>query len=497
MIFENVMDKRIIYLASSCVLFAAIIIGVWFSSGDGGETGKHRCDVLTAILSARENVVLRNAARATWFHDVTTVQWCKPVFVVGDTPCYVHPLDRADEFSCLPINLTKKCGQQSIALRVTPSQTIQPQVAITNFAFKVNVNIAVKGLGILSGILSRNSFPASVSLYDAITDNVVCSVAFTSVESGVEVDGYVYRMVQNCVLPEGFEGIMSAKTSDERMLRSPLRFQVTWDTGGNLISFSNMNVEHYYSNDAIRILDTKRPPTASMMFALQSDCNEYEKYVHLTEERARNWTMNVARQQAELEREAREHRDIVFVPITDVYRNLPAKLLSFYQKALELYNFDFLVKMDDDTILDVAAISKGLLGILEERKDRVWWGNFRVNWKVYRFGKWGEKRYNAVSYPPFACGAANAMSSDLVTWLSRNKDDLHAFQGEDTSVGIWLAAVQPHYEDDIRWNCGDDSDECCNPETFSFGQLNADEIRRKYQLIQQNKSLCESPCTSK
>jgi hypothetical protein len=47
------------------------------------------------------------------------------------------------------------------------------------------------------------------------------------------------------------------------------------------------------------------------------------------------------------------------------------------------------------------------------------------------------------TYPAFACGSGNVVSQDLVQWIAANANALFAYQGEDVSMGIWLAALNP------------------------------------------------------
>lgn len=86
-----------------------------------------------------------------------------------------------------------------------------------------------------------------------------------------------------------------------------------------------------------------------------------------------------------------------------------------------------------------------------------------------RVGKWQELEYASPAYPAFACGSGYVVSRDLVQWLASNADKLKAYQvpgakncggvgassdecnvrnlawlqGEDVSMGIWMAAVGP------------------------------------------------------
>lgn len=72
--------------------------------------------------------------------------------------------------------------------------------------------------------------------------------------------------------------------------------------------------------------------------------------------------------------------------------------------------------------------------------------SFRKNWQVNLFGKWAESNYQSIVYPPFACGTGYILSSDLVDWLCKNLNSLFRYQGEDVSMGIWLASILPNYE---------------------------------------------------
>ena len=74
-------------------------------------------------------------------------------------------------------------------------------------------------------------------------------------------------------------------------------------------------------------------------------------------------------------------------------------------------------------------------------QPQVWWGHFRNDWAVERSGKWAEPDYTAAVYPSFACGAGNVLSRDLAALIGVNVDSLHSYQGEDVSLGIWLAAA--------------------------------------------------------
>ena len=79
--------------------------------------------------------------------------------------------------------------------------------------------------------------------------------------------------------------------------------------------------------------------------------------------------------------------------------------------------------------------------------------SFRTNWPLDRWGKWKERDYPSSTYPAFACGSGSVLSTDLTGWLADNADRLKHFQGEDVSLGIWLAALNPVLINDEDFQC--------------------------------------------
>ncbi|XP_051470642.1 UDP-GalNAc:beta-1,3-N-acetylgalactosaminyltransferase 2 isoform X6 [Apus apus] len=129
--------------------------------------------------------------------------------------------------------------------------------------------------------------------------------------------------------------------------------------------------------------------------------------------------------------------------VIDTYRNVPAKLLNFYRC-------------------------------------------FRLNWAVDRTGKWQELEYPSPAYPAFACGSGYVISKDIVQWLASNSERLKTYQGEDVSMGIWMAAVGPKRYQDSLWLC----EKTCESGMLSSPQYSPQELRELWRL----KELCGDPC---
>lgn len=64
-----------------------------------------------------------------------------------------------------------------------------------------------------------------------------------------------------------------------------------------------------------------------------------------------------------------------------------------------------------------------------------------------------ENDWTSPWYPWFACGSGYIITHDLIEWLAINFDRLYAYQGEDVSMGIWMAAINPiKIEVSYFWN---------------------------------------------
>ncbi|KFO84144.1 UDP-GalNAc:beta-1,3-N-acetylgalactosaminyltransferase 2, partial [Buceros rhinoceros silvestris] len=112
--------------------------------------------------------------------------------------------------------------------------------------------------------------------------------------------------------------------------------------------------------------------------------------------------------------------------------------------------------------------------------------SFRLNWAVDRTGKWQELEYPSPAYPAFACGSGYVISKDIVQWLASNSERLKTYQGEDVSMGIWMAAVGPKRYQDSLWLC----EKTCESGMLSSPQYSPQELRALWRL----KELCGDPC---
>lgn len=75
----------------------------------------------------------------------------------------------------------------------------------------------------------------------------------------------------------------------------------------------------------------------------------------------------------QLAKEEELHQDIIYVPMVDVYRSLPQKLLLYFFSVLKRdTSFTHLLKTDDDCFVNIWLVIKMLLR--NYKTKRTWFG---------------------------------------------------------------------------------------------------------------------------
>jgi hypothetical protein len=123
----------------------------------------------------------------------------------------------------------------------------------------------------------------------------------------------------------------------------------------------------------------------------------------------------------------------------DEYSLLPEKVLQAYAWALSTFpSIKWLAKVDDDSFVRVKHLEDYLNKYNPEVPMLI--GKIIPHHKVPRKGKWAEhSMFKEKHYPPWAKGSAgHVLSRASVEYLVRNSKQLHRYQGEDVSIGIWL-----------------------------------------------------------
>ncbi|XP_030695319.1 UDP-GalNAc:beta-1,3-N-acetylgalactosaminyltransferase 2 isoform X1 [Globicephala melas] len=444
-------------------------------------------DVVVGVLSARNNHELRNVIRSTWLkHLVQHPALSQRVlvkFIIGAHGCEVPVEDREDPYSCKLLNITNPVLNQEIEafslLEDTSSGLSEDRVV--SVSFRVLYPIVITSLGVFYDAsdvgFQRN---ITVKLYQAEQEEALFIARFSPPSCGVQVNKLWYKPVEQFILPESFEGTIVWESQDLQGLVSRNLHKVTLNDGGGVlrvITAGEGALPHEFMEGVEGV-------AGGFIYTIQEG-DALLKNLHSRPRRLLDHISNLHEEDALLEEESSLYDDIVFVDVVDTYRNVPAKLLNFYKWTVETTSFDLLLKTDDDCYIDLEAVFNRI-ALKNLDGPNFWWGNFRLNWAVDRTGKWQELEYPSPAYPAFACGSGYVISRDIVHWLAGNSGRLKTYQGEDVSMGIWMAAIGPKRYQDSLWLC----EKTCETGMLSSPQYSPQELTQLWKL----KELCGDPC---
>ncbi|NP_001018523.1 UDP-GalNAc:beta-1,3-N-acetylgalactosaminyltransferase 2 precursor [Danio rerio] len=445
-------------------------------------------EVLVGVLSARHNHELRQAIRDTWlgylkqhphFQNRVLVK-----FIIGAQGCSVPLEDLEDQYSCSQLELSEAAvsGQEMAILSVPDSSALlQSDVPVLSLDFKVLHSVVITQLGVFPNkpphYLKGN---ITVRLLQVDQEEAVISARFSSVSPGTAADGMFYKPVEQFILPKGFEGTLLWEAEDSTALMSVNTSALRLNNGGGVLHFRSIEEGTLPHRNALGF-----PGLAGGFTFTVYDVEVLSEMLRGRSGRQKIREAQLKGEDEALQEESLRHGDMVFVDVVGTYRNVPSKLLQFYKWSVENADFSLLLKTDDDCFIDVDAV---LMKMQRRRLTHtsLWWGNFRQNWAVDRVGKWQELEYASPAYPAFACGSGYVVSRDLVQWLASNAQHLKAYQGEDVSMGIWMAAVGPRKYQDSGWLCEKE----CYVDMLSSPQHSAEELR----LLWSRKNKCGDPC---
>ncbi|GMP94478.1 hypothetical protein CsSME_00043928 [Camellia sinensis var. sinensis] len=145
---------------------------------------------------------------------------------------------------------------------------------------------------------------------------------------------------------------------------------------------------------------------------------------------------------------------------------LPKKVKFFFSTAIQNWDADFYVKVDDNIALDL----DGLVELLESRRgqDSAYIGCMKSGDVITEEGKpWYEPDWwkfgDEKSYFRHASGALFILSKNLAQYININSVSLKMYAHDDISVGSWMMGLRATYTDDSRLCCSNSrQDKVCS-----------------------------------
>lgn len=190
----------------------------------------------------------------------------------------------------------------------------------------------------------------------------------------------------------------------------------------------------------------------------------------------------------EISQEKSLYDDVLLLPLLDSYSTLTNKVLKSFEFSHKNYRFDYLLKCDDDTFVDVEKVIEEL----KQKSDpNLYWGFFDGRAPVQTKGKWAEPGYKLCDrYIPYALGGGYVLGKKLVDFMATNAHQLQLYMSEDASVGTWLAGTTANRVHDPRFDTEWKSRGCSNKYLVTHKQTMAD-MKIKWKRLTKYGTMCE------
>ncbi|BFZ23847.1 hypothetical protein BsWGS_26886 [Bradybaena similaris] len=195
-------------------------------------------------------------------------------------------------------------------------------------------------------------------------------------------------------------------------------------------------------------------------------------------------------QSSQLAQEESVYMDMLLLNnVIDSYEELTNKIMQAFIWVDKHVNYQYVLKIDDDSFVVVPGV---LSELRFKPKERLYWGFFDGRANVKTSGKWKESKWNLCDrYLPHARGGGYVLSFDLIDFIARNSDLLQMYLSEDVSVGTWLAPLKIHRHHDQNFDTEYMSRGCLNSYLIIHKQ-SVSSLRELHNNIETAGVLCKT-----
>jgi hypothetical protein len=185
--------------------------------------------------------------------------------------------------------------------------------------------------------------------------------------------------------------------------------------------------------------------------------------------------------------EQESYGDIVQVRSPDTYGGLTQKTIETIRWAHRAYNPKFLMKCDDDSLVNIPLLYEELFnstGAPTEDSAPLYWGWFHSKPEVR--SDLSDKNHDTYTdaagyWPTYASGSGYILSRKVVAFLDGFLSGSimpRIYRNEDASLGLWLQGLELSRRNDNRFNLPK-----CQPGLIVHHPTTPDEMRRLFPFI--------------
>ncbi|XP_069191109.1 UDP-GalNAc:beta-1,3-N-acetylgalactosaminyltransferase 2 isoform X2 [Procambarus clarkii] len=461
---------RWVSLQNLLIIFAATLIYTVRLLERQNEMGLPFKRLVIGIISARNHFMYRNAIRKTLGLLVQDMPDVELIFVLGDKECPIHPADRLSPYTCHRWNITEDSESSHIQTFFKSNNVLVNNVS-TNYECNIGLGIRILHPIILEEVsvrtnLLKNTKEIVVVLEDP--EEVIDSVKLTH-KTCSEENGYCsIKLSPPLILPKGFEGELRVHREgmddinlcgEDLFLLQPKTKWVPVSLEDRRTGTRNAVCDQPSSVPRHREVSSRprsclhrsllercemmplldiavetwkvtpgRTLPSIFKFPLCRNCpvgqfcgrdslavpdysiNKNILMVHKKGQqmRAKKWKNHLYSLQKKIEEEKERNNDMLMLPLMDIYSNLPHKVRGFLNWVTSKYNASYIMKIDDDTILNIHHLETFVND--ESNTAPSLWSQFHYHRSVPVYGKWADTDYPSPTYPTFPSGAGYLMT---------------------------------------------------------------------------------------
>ena len=146
-----------------------------------------------------------------------------------------------------------------------------------------------------------------------------------------------------------------------------------------------------------------------------------------------------------------EQNNVLFVKVADDYNSLPKKVIAAYSAVIQIFNFKYLFKTDDDQILVNSKYFDMLCGLITAKKPTTHYGGYIVDVKQPYLSEYHRLHPELPKHLPlyvtkYCSGRFYFLSSEAIQYLILKRENIAREYLEDYAIGFNLS---PKFKQDM------------------------------------------------
>ncbi|KAK7077352.1 hypothetical protein SK128_009142 [Halocaridina rubra] len=413
---ENMEGWRIVMCGA---VFAATFSILYLENSSqqslGSASSRH---LIIGVISARDHFLQRDAVRLTWGSQIANIPNAELIFVVGEHDCHIPPDYRISQYSCEKWNVHMHDAEDASSkffvkkLLVDQKRDTLAFSCYTGIGFQILHPIILESFSLSLELLLRVG-NATIVLQDAEEILESLKVSHTSCTKESTKNGYcVVKLSYPLLLPRLFEGelrVLDADISESEMCGKntftlqPGKIQQCQWTNSSVIRYEFLRSKH----NVLMKWNEEACPLLSALYSV-TERKSLKEHVEKELARRREWKNHFDFVLRTIAIEQVVNGDMMVLSHQDVYSKLSQKVMAFLKRSTLDFDYNFLMKVDDDTFVNVSGLKDMVFS--EDYSDPKIWSRFHYHRAIPRHGKWADIRSSSLSYPSFPAGAGYLMS---------------------------------------------------------------------------------------